>query len=94
MSNRITRTTVRLPQELLASAQRHARETGRTLTALIEDSLRLAMTTERRRPGSLPDPLPTYGTGGLLPGVDLDEGAALAERAGEREAGRSGRGTR
>lgn len=73
------RTTVRLPPELMAAAQRHARETGRTLTALIEDALRLTLMTERRQPGRAPDPLPTYGTGGLLPGVDLDEGAALPD---------------
>ena len=72
------RTTVRLPEELLAAAQRHARETGRTLTALLEDSLRLALTTERRREGPSPEPLPTYGAGGLLPGVDLDEGSGPA----------------
>jgi hypothetical protein len=82
----ITRTTVRLPSELLAAAQRHARDTGRTLTALIEDALRLALTTEGRRPGPRPDPLPTFGTGGLLPGVDLDDGAGLAERVRERDA--------
>ena len=76
------RTTVRLPRELLAAAQRHARETGRTLTALIEDSLRLALTTERRDPGRSPDPLPTFGSGGLLPGVDLDDGVRLLEHGG------------
>ena len=73
------RTTVRLPPELLRAAQRHARETGRTLTALIEDALKLALTTEQRQPGRPRQPLPTWGSGGLVPGIDLDGGAGLVE---------------
>lgn len=74
------RTTIRLPDDLLAAAKRHAAETGRTLTRVIEDALRAALA----RPGpqaELPDvALPTYGDGGLLPGVDLDDSAALLDR--------------
>jgi predicted transcriptional regulator len=77
------RTTVRLPPELLSAAQRHARDTGRTLTALIEDALRLALTTEQRRSRQAREPLPTFGSGGLLPGVDLDDGARLADLTDE-----------
>ncbi len=72
------RTTVRLPPDLLAAAKRHAADTGRTLTALLEDSLRLALTTERVDAAPVLDSLPTYGTGGPWPGVDLDRGAAAA----------------
>ena len=73
------RTTGRLPPEMLSAARRHARETGRTLTALIEDALRLAMTTEQRQAGRPREPLPTWGSGGLLPGVDLDAGAGVLD---------------
>jgi predicted transcriptional regulator len=73
------RTTVRLPPELLSAAQRHARATGRTFTALIEDALRLALTTEQPRVAPSRDPLPTYGSGGLLPGVDLDDRDVLLD---------------
>ena len=77
------RTTVRLPPELLSAARRHARDTGRTFTALIEDALRLALSTEQRRTVRAREPLPTYGSGGLRPGVDLDDGARLLDRNGE-----------
>ena len=39
----VERTTVRLPEELLRRARRKALAEGRTLTALIEDGLRLLM---------------------------------------------------
>jgi hypothetical protein len=66
------RTTVRLPQELLARAKRKATAEGRTLTSLIEDGLR-AVVAERGKPAKrrrvvLPV---SKATGGLLPGVDL-----------------------
>ena len=37
------RTTVRLPDDLMKAVKRHAAETGRTLTAVIEDALRAAL---------------------------------------------------
>lgn len=66
------RTTVRLPDELLARARRKAAEEGRTLTSLIEDGLR-AVLADRKKPAkrrrvSLPV---SKATGGLRPGVDL-----------------------
>jgi hypothetical protein len=66
------RTTVRLPTELMARAKRKAAAEGRTLTALIEESLRAAVdarpNTGKRRRVVLPV---SKATGGLLPGVDL-----------------------
>lgn len=73
------RTTIRLDDELLTAAKRRAIETGRTLTAVIEDALRQALA---RRPDQkpTPTPLPTARGGGFLQaGVDLDDGAALLE---------------
>ena len=66
------RTTVRLPQELLARAKRKAAGEGRTLTSLIEDGLR-AVVDERSKPAKRKRILPriSKATGGLLPGVDL-----------------------
>lgn len=66
----IERTTVRLPDDLLARARRKARAENRTLTALIEDGLRLVL-SDQRRPGS-PRVVPgiSVATGGLMPGVD------------------------
>jgi hypothetical protein len=66
------RTTVRLPEELLARAKRKAAAEGRTLTSLIEDGLRLVTAEDRRAPKAkrvLP-PI-SKATGGLRPGIDL-----------------------
>ena len=41
------RTTVRLPPELLARAKRKAAAEGRTLTSLIEDGLRMVISSAR-----------------------------------------------
>lgn len=75
------RTTIRLPEDLLRDAKRLATETDRTLTSVIEDALRAAL---RGRPqkGEAVEPvqLTTYGRGGTLPGVDLDDSAALLDR--------------
>ncbi len=73
----MTRTTVRLPTELLLAAQRHARDTGRTFTDLVADALRNEMhqlPTLRVR-----EPLPVYGGNGLQPGVDLSDTSALLD---------------
>lgn len=71
------RTTVRLDRDLLATAKAHAAKTGRTLTALLEDALRAFLTLERRRRAKVVRSLPTWGKGGVLPGIDLDNGSDL-----------------
>ena len=74
------RTTIRLPPELLRRAKRKAATEGRTLTSLIEDGLRLVV-TEHRRPSKAKRILPriSTATGGLAPGIDLSNTAALQE---------------
>jgi hypothetical protein len=66
------RTTIRLPEDLIARAKRKAAAEGRTLTSLIEDGLRL-VTTEDRKPGKAKRVMPpiSKATGGLRPGIDL-----------------------
>ncbi len=73
------RTTLRLDDTLLRDAKRFAIETRRTLTAVIEDALREALARRTRRAPASPAPLPTYGRGGLRPGVDLDDTGALRD---------------
>jgi len=75
----IERTTVRLPQELLRRAKRKAAEEGRTLTALIEDGLRLVM--GGNNPVKARRVLPRFSdaSGGPLPGIDISDSAALQE---------------
>jgi hypothetical protein len=73
------RTTIRLDDDLLREAKRHAAATGRTLTAVVEDALREAL-GRRRQPGSRPRlRLRTAGGSGTQPGVDLDDSAALLD---------------
>ena len=74
------RTTVRLPRDLLVRAKRKAAAERRTLTSLIEDGLR-AMVAEGGKPAKprrvvLPV---SKATGGLMPGIDISNSAALQE---------------
>lgn len=80
------RTTIRLPDDLLKAAKRRAVDTGRTLTDVIEDALRAALAREEEdAPDGSPAVLPTYGCGGTLPGVDLDDTASLLDLMEGRE---------
>jgi hypothetical protein len=73
------RTTINLPDDLLAQLKKLAAASGTTVTALIQDALRESL-ARRRRPLRPPRvELPTFGTGGLQPGVDLDDSAALLD---------------
>lgn len=72
------RTTVRLPPGLMAQVKRLARETGRSMTQVIEDALRIAVA----RSGGAATRTVTIVTAtgdGLQPGVDLDDSAALLD---------------
>ena len=74
-----------MPDELMKAAKRRAVETGRTLTQVIEDALRAALA--RAGPEAIEEPaqLPAYGRGGVLPGVDLEDTAALLDWMEERQ---------
>ena len=79
------RTTIRLDDDLLAAAKRRAVETGQTLTAVIEQALREALArTPRGASAARRIELPTDGSGGLQPGVDLDDGASLLDAMEDR----------
>jgi hypothetical protein len=74
------RTTVRLPEDLVRRAKTKALAEGRSLTALIEDGLRKVLDDSvpvARRKRVLP-PV-SSARGGLMPGIDLDDSAALQE---------------
>lgn len=73
------RTTIRLDDDLLARAKALAARTGRTLTAVIEDALRASLARGRPRARRTQVELPTFGSGGTLAGVDLDDSAALLD---------------
>lgn len=73
------RTTIRLDDQLLVEAKQIAAQTGRTLTALIEDALREALARRRQQHRRKRVQLPTFAGRGLAPGVDLDDSAALLD---------------
>jgi hypothetical protein len=74
------RTTVRLDESLLAEAKKLAVDTGRTLTQVIEDSLRLALLQRKVNKKAKPIKLHTSkGGNGLQPGVDLSSNVALQD---------------
>jgi len=71
------RTTIRLDDQLLKSAKQLAQESGKTLTALIEDALRQTLSRTRQQRKRSPLKLTTVGGSGLQPGVDLQNSADL-----------------
>jgi hypothetical protein len=73
------RTTIDIPDDLLAEAKRIAAESKRPLRAVIEDALREALSRRPRASRAVPVCLPTFQGGGLQPGVDLDDPAALLD---------------
>lgn len=75
----IERTTVRLPGELLDRARRQAAAEGTTLTALIEDGLRLVTTRDAVNKDTRRIPRMSSATGGPRPGIDINDGSALQE---------------
>ena len=73
------RTTIRINDDLLKRAKKHAAEQGRTLTSLVEDGLVLVLAkakTGRRKRIELPV---SKAKGGVLPGVDLNRSSDLEE---------------
>ena len=72
------RTTVRLNDELLREAKRVAAESGGTLTSLIEEALLERLARRSRGPKREWIALPTE-PGGPLPGIDIDNSAALLD---------------
>ena len=75
------RTTIRLDDDLLAEARELAAESRKNLSTFIEDALRAAIARARESSERGPLDLPTFGEGGVLPGVDLDQSIALLDTA-------------
>lgn len=77
------KTTLDLDDELLARAKALAARERTSLTALIEEGLRLRLRSRRRAPGRTPAPLIAIypGQGGLAPNVDPLSNRSLLEAA-------------
>jgi hypothetical protein len=74
------RTTIRLDNGLLNQARQEARRRGETLTALIEEGLRRELARSKVSSARPKVVLPVSDhVGGLMPGVDIANSAALLE---------------
>ena len=81
------RTTVRLPPGLMAQVKKLARETGRSMTQVIEEALRVAVAHKPSGPRRTVS-FPVFRGDGLQPGVDLSDNAALLDLMEERDRAR------
>jgi hypothetical protein len=84
--SRHMRTTVRLPDPLMLQVKKEAQRRGKTVTALIEQGLRLVLAEpEKPHPRKWISLPVSDATGGLMPGVDLNNSAALWDLMDEDE---------
>jgi hypothetical protein len=68
----------------MAQVKKLARETGRSMTQVIEDALRVAVARTGKAPARTVTIVTATGDG-LQPGVDLDSSAALLDLMDGRE---------
>ena len=73
------RTTIRLDERLLMEAKLYAAESGRTLTAVLEEALRQSLARRSEHGTRKRVRLKTVKGDGVLDGVDLDNSASLKE---------------
>lgn len=66
-----------IPDDVLREAKLAAARSGRTLSDLVEDGLRVLL-GRRSAPTSTAAALPVFGGSGLRPGVDLEDKEGLA----------------
>jgi plasmid stability protein len=74
----VVRTTVRLDDDLYREVKARAAREGRTVASVLEDAVRVGM----RRPADAETKRfvnVSFGRGGLMPGVDLSNNAALSD---------------
>ena len=87
--SRHMRTTVRLNDELLRQAKKAAAESHRTLTALVEDGLRLVLSERAMEIPRKRFRVKAFrGAGGLQPGVDVTSWRSLLGAMEGRRAAR------
>lgn len=72
------RTTIHLDDHLFAQLKRIAADTGKTLTAVIQDALRESLSRRRTTERSAID-LPVFHGTGVMSGVDLNDSASLLD---------------
>lgn len=73
------RTTINLPDDLMLRTKKAALEADTTLTEFIADALRASLAERRHKNRDRVLKINPSGTGGVLPGVDLDDTSALLD---------------
>jgi hypothetical protein len=73
------RITLQLENDLHKAAQREARQRGRTLASLAEEGLRRVLARPRTGPMGKRVVPPVSRPGGVRPGADLNNSAALLD---------------
>lgn len=73
------RTTIRLPDDLYTRVRVSAAADGGSVTSFIEEALRAALARREHRAAVEPYRVAPWGEGGVAPGVDLDDTAALLD---------------
>lgn len=70
------RTTISIDDDVLRRAKQRAADEGRTLGALTTEALRERLARRPAKPSQSYAAL-TFGEGGLLPGIDITDNAAV-----------------
>ncbi len=73
------RTTIRVEEQLLKEVKQQAARRGKSLTAVIEDALRESLSRQHEAGQRDKVHLITFSGKGMLPGVDIDDSAALLD---------------
>ena len=73
------RTTINLPDDLILQAKKAALDADTTLTEIIANALRAALSKRPRKPPGKKTRLITYGKGGTFPGIDISDSATLLD---------------
>ena len=73
------RITINLPDNLVKRAKKAALGSGTILSKFIENALREALARRRNGKRGREFKVITYGHGGVLPGVNLDDSSALQD---------------
>lgn len=73
------RTTIRIDDDLYRTVKSRAAAAGRTVAEVIEDAVRVAMLQADAAKRATLAPLPTWDSGGVLPGIDMSSNAAVLD---------------
>ncbi|MDQ3505959.1 MAG: type II toxin-antitoxin system VapB family antitoxin [Actinomycetota bacterium] len=83
------RTTVNIDGDLLAEVKQIAARGHRTIGSVLEDALRRMLADSTPTSSAAQFSLPSHGSGGLRPGVDLEDRERMAELLGDNAASKT-----